>query len=107
MMAGTGNSRTPTGAGRGQAALLTAVAVLLAADIFVRLEPPAANASLEVQPDREVREVPTLINPAQQRASMINELKELRRSVASLERKLDTRIKVEVTNFPKPEPSGE
>ena len=94
-------------AGRGQAALLTAVAVLLAADIFVRLEPPAAQASVEAQPDREQREVPTLINPAQQRAAMISELKELRRAVTSLERKLDNRIKVEVTNFPRPEPAAE
>lgn len=88
--------------GRVQAALLPAVLVLLAADIFVRLEPPTANAATIAQPDVDPG-VPTLVNPARQRAMMLDELKQLNQRVSGLERKLDGRLRVEVVNFPKVE----
>lgn len=96
------------GLGRGQAALLTVVAILLAADVFVRLEPPSARAEQPaVQPTARDTDVPTLVNPARQRLEMIAELKEVSKRVASLERKLDGRIRVEVINFPAASPEKE
>ncbi len=93
------------GSSRVQAALLPAVLVLLAVDIFVRLEPPAAVASESVQPEAPGG-VPTLVNPARQRSMMLDELKELNRRISGLERTLDGRLRVEVVNFPKVEASG-
>lgn len=91
------------GSGRLQSALLPAVLVLLAADIFVRLTPPTANASeaAAAQPETGPDGVPTLVNPARQRAMIVDELKDMNRRISSMERKLDGRLRVEVVNFPK------
>lgn len=90
-----------------QSALLPAVLVLVAADVFVRLTPPPASASEAVaaQPEEGPGGVPTLVNPARQRAMMLDELKEMNRRITSMERKLDGRLRVEVVNFPKVEPT--
>jgi hypothetical protein len=90
--------------GRVQAVLLTAVALLLAADVFVRLEPTAARAQpTRMQPEGLDTDVPTLVNPARQRSAMIEELVKLNSRIGALESKLDNKIRVEVTNFPKVE----
>ncbi|MEM1071322.1 MAG: hypothetical protein AAGB48_09590 [Planctomycetota bacterium] len=96
--------------GRTHTALLTAVAVLLAADMFVRLQPPAATASEAIiQPERSTsgRDVPTLVNPATQRSAMLKQLQGLNQAVTSLERRLSGPLEVKVTNFPRPEPQGD
>ncbi|MEL7484069.1 MAG: hypothetical protein AAFN41_06910 [Planctomycetota bacterium] len=96
------------GMGRLQSALLPAVLVLLAADIFVRLAPPPAQAAeAPAQPETGPGGVPTLVNPARQRQMIVDELKDMNRRITSMERKLDGRLRVEVVNFPKtPEASG-
>ncbi|MEM8757250.1 MAG: hypothetical protein AAGF47_05660 [Planctomycetota bacterium] len=102
---------------RTQTALLTAVGALLAVDVFLRIEPPAAQAAMleaaEVQPERregrqDGRPVPpTLINPAEQRAAMLQQLRDMRRSIDQLTKRLDGQIKVQVTNFPKTQPAAD
>ncbi len=98
---------TGRGSSRLQTALLPAVLMLLAVDVFVRLTPPTASAAEEAaQPETGPGGVPTLVNPARQRAMMLDELKEMNRRITSMERKLDGRLRVEVVNFPKVEAAG-
>ncbi|MEO1584547.1 MAG: hypothetical protein AAFR96_08240 [Planctomycetota bacterium] len=92
--------------GRLQGALLPALLVLVAADVFVRLAPPAAQAE-EIAAQPETDGVPTLVNPARQRSMILDELKALNSRISGVERALDGRIRVEVTNFPKVQASSE
>ncbi|MEL6798078.1 MAG: hypothetical protein AAFO89_14820 [Planctomycetota bacterium] len=98
-----GNREGETGRGvsRLQSALLPAVLMLLAVDVFVRLTPPPVQAAEASAQPEGPGGVPTLVNPARQRAMIVDELKEMNRRITSMERKLDGRLRVEVVNFPK------
>jgi len=89
---------------RSQTLLLAAIAALLAVDIGTRVigtngaaqQAPVAQAfPVSYQPE-------TLSNPLDQRRRMISELQSIDSKLASIESKLKSRLRVEVTNFPKP-----
>ena len=90
---------------RFQTALLVAIAGLLALDVGSRLfgrekagaYSPAAVVDVAYQPG-------TFPNPAVQRLKMVEELSEINARLGKIEHRFDTRLRVEVTNFPKPKP---
>ncbi len=93
--------------GRYTNGLLTVIALLLGVAVLQNgsgqpVMPESASAAF-AQPQRgsgTSKSVPTF-NAAAQRKQIINELKVLQRSVASLEKKLSGGLKVTVTNLPR------
>lgn len=104
------NQQEPTKS-RPQTLLLAAIATLLAVDIgarFVGQDAPAVEAEpAQVVPVAYQPEPGMLSNPLDQRRRMIAELQSIDSRLNSIESTLKSRIRVEVTNFPKPAPEKE
>ncbi|HED53765.1 MAG TPA: hypothetical protein ENJ00_06150 [Phycisphaerales bacterium] len=93
---------------RVQTALLLVIVGLLGVDLGSRMfkgtsdraYAPAAVVDVAYQPG-------TFPNPAVQRLKMVEKLTEINSRLGKIERRLETRLRVEVTNFPKPKPEKE
>lgn len=86
--------------------LLAAIAALLAVDVGARVlgtTAPAVQAEpAQVVPVSYAQPEGMLSNPLDQRRRMITEMQSIDSRLAAIESKLKSRLRVEVTNFPKP-----
>jgi hypothetical protein len=91
---------------RPQTLLLAAIAALLAVDVGARFigsgEPAFQSEPAQVVPVSYTQPEVTMSNPLDQRRRMISEMQSIDSRLQSIESKLKSRLRVEVTNFPKP-----
>ena len=90
---------------RMQTLLLAGIAALLAVDVGTRLfgnDDAAQRASAAQAFPVSYQPESLLSNPLDQRRRMIAELQSIDSKLTSIESKLKSKLRVEVTNFPKP-----